>query len=148
LSEELEKERRDALARTKELKRMMEEEERRRAEAAKMFNIDEFIIDAEKTRETYVPAINRWVRWKKLTLADEAEIREIEDLEERGQERLYRLLSKADPRITREKIKRMPSDAAYAILMRLLAEPAFLFTETPKPLRRGSTRTRKRRTRS
>jgi len=143
-----EEKRRKALERVKELRARVEEEERKRALAAKVFDIDEFIIDAEKTRETYVPEINRWVRWKKLLLGDEAEIRKIEDLEERGQERLYRLLSKVDPSITREKIKLMPSDAAYAILMRITAEPAFLLEEIPKPLRRGLTKTRRRKTRS
>ena len=100
------------------------------AEAAALFDIDEFIIGAEKVREVYVREINRRVQYKKLTVAEGRELFKIADKDERSAQHLFLLLHKANPNITREKIDKLNDDEAAAILSAILREHIFLRTPT------------------
>lgn len=102
------------------------EDKRRKAEAASMFDIDEFITDADVIREAYVEDIDRNIRYKKLTVKENASLLRVKDVEKRGTKILHLMLSKVDPTITEEKIEKLGSDVAGIILATILEEQGFL----------------------
>lgn len=100
-------------------------EDERRA-AADLFNIGEFIADAEMMREVYVKEIDRRVQYKKLNLGENSELAKIKDIELRGQKMLYMMLHKVDPEITEEQIIEISGDVAAAILTAIVGDQTFL----------------------
>jgi hypothetical protein len=114
------------------LRKAVEEEEAKRAEAAALFDIDEFITAADTIREVYVPAMHRRVKYKPLTIAENAEAQRIEDPQKRAEKLLFFYLHKADEKISEEKIKKMLNAAGTTILTAILADQAFLFSEEKK----------------
>ena len=125
-------------------KRILEELERKEQEQAKLFDISEIIMDAERIREVYVPEINRIVRFKKLTVAQDIELSKIEDPNRKALKMLYFMLHAADPKVTEESIERMPNDVAAAILRAILPK-AFLQATDTRRLRLSLSETRQRR---
>jgi len=108
-------------------KKALRELEERREKARRLFDIDQFIADADKTREVEVPELNIIVRYKPLTNEDLFKVMKIEDDTERGIELLYLMLSKADPKITREKLKKLNPLITAQILNAITSkEPLFL----------------------
>ena len=108
-------------------KKALRELEERREKARRLFDIDQFIADADKTREVEVPELNIIVRYKPLTNEDLFKVMKIEDDTERGIELLYLMLSKADPKITREKLKKLNPLVTARILNAITSkEPLFL----------------------
>jgi len=100
-------------------------EDERRA-AADLFNIGEFIADAEMMREVYVKEIDRRVQYQKLNLGENSELAKIKDIELRGQKMLYMMLHKVDPEITEEQIIEISGDVAAAILTAIVGDQTFL----------------------
>ncbi|MHA1286257.1 MAG: hypothetical protein ACTSPB_02515 [Candidatus Thorarchaeota archaeon] len=107
-------------------KKSIEEDKRRKAEAASAFDIDEFIADADIVREVYIEEIDRNVQYKKLTVKENAVLMKTKDVEKRGTKMLYLMLSKADSTITEEKIENLGSDVAGVILANILKDQSFL----------------------
>jgi hypothetical protein len=114
------------------LRKAVEEEEAKRAEAAALFDIDEFITAADTIREVYVPAMHRRVKYKPLTIAENAEAQRIEDPQKRAEKLLFFYLHKADEKVSEEKVKKMLNAAGTTILTAILADQAFLFSEEKK----------------
>jgi len=100
-------------------------EDERRA-AADLFNIGEFIADAEMMREVYVKEIDRRVQYQKLNLGENSELAKIKDIELRGQKMLYMMLHKVDSEITEEQIIEISGDVAAAILTAIVGDQTFL----------------------
>jgi hypothetical protein len=113
------------------LRKAVEEEEAKRAEAAALFDIDEFISDAEKVRTVYVKEINRKIKYKKISVVENGEIAKMTDADERARAMLYTMLHKADNKITKEKINALSSDVATVILTTILSEQTFLQKSAP-----------------
>lgn len=102
--------------------RAFEEVEKKKREAARVFNIDDVIRGSDTIREVYVEELNCVVRYKPLTFADLPEIAKATNEQERGILILYKLLSKADPNVTLEKVKMLPVNIGNAILRRIEQE--------------------------
>lgn len=100
-------------------------EEERRA-ATELFNIGDFIADAEMLREVYVEELDRRVQYKKLNVGENSEVAKIKDIELRGQKMLYMMLHKADPKITEKHIMEISSDVASALLSAIVGDQTFL----------------------
>ena len=108
-------------------KQALRELEEKREAVRRLFNIDDFIADAEKVREVEVPELGIIVRYKSLTNEDLFKVMKIEDDTERGIELLYLMLSKADTKITREKLKKLNPLVTAQILNAITSkEPLFL----------------------
>ena len=108
-------------------KRALHKLEEKREEVRRLFNIDDFIADAEKVREVEVPELGIIVRYKSLTNEDLFKVMKIEDDTERGIELLYLMLSKADPNVTREKLRKLSPMVTARILNAITSkEPLFL----------------------
>lgn len=107
-------------------KKGIEEDKRRKAEAASAFDIDEFIADADMIREAYIENIDRNIKYKKLTVKENASLVKLKDVEKRGIKMLHLMLSKVDPSITEEKIENLGNDVASVILATILGDQSFL----------------------
>lgn len=107
------------------------EDKRRKAEAAAMFDIDEFITDADIVRKVYVEKIDRNLQYKKLTVNENAGLVKIKDINERGTKMLYLMLNKADSSITEEKIAKLGNDVAATILETIVDDQSFLQNLVP-----------------
>lgn len=107
-------------------KKALEEHEKRKERIRRLFNIDDFIVNVEKIREVEVPELNIVVRYKSLTNEDLFKVMKIKDDTERGIELLYLMLSKADPNVTREKLRKMNPMVTAQILNAITSkEPLF-----------------------
>lgn len=72
------------------------------------------------------------VRYKKLTNADTLQLAKITDKDERGLEMLFLMLSKADSKVTKAKVKQMGSVVTARILAEIMSEESvFLSRITP-----------------
>ncbi|RLI53822.1 MAG: hypothetical protein DRP09_14770 [Candidatus Thorarchaeota archaeon] len=101
-------------------RRKLKEFEEKKREQAKIFKIDEVLADSNKTYEVYVPEIDAVVKYKKLTIGDLEDIKGKTD-EEIAIRLLWKMLNKADPEITLEKVKQLPIEVATAILQKISA---------------------------
>lgn len=72
-------------------------------EASELFSMHR----PQKVREVYVPEIDRYVRYIPLTPEENRECLKIDNVMDRIMERVYFMLSKSDPNITREKLRRI-----------------------------------------
>ncbi len=108
-------------------KKALRKLEEKREKIHMLFSIDDFIADAEKVREVEVPELGIIVRYKSLTNEDLFKVMKIEDDTERGIELLYLMLSKADPNVTREKLRKLSPMVTARILNAITSkEPLFL----------------------
>lgn len=115
----------------KKFKQRLEKHEARqeaeRRQKFKAFNIDEFVADADKLLEVEVPELEVTVKYKQLTNIDFLQAMKVKDDQEKGLEILYYLLSRADPNVTREKIKAMNPLKTARILAAITSKtPIFL----------------------
>ena len=106
-----------------EYKKKLEEQRQRKAEEARLFNIEEVLADSSKIREVYVEEIEAKVRYGPLTIGDLSDVLKGETDQERAILMLWKMLSKADEKITLEKVKALPIDVATAILTKITAGP-------------------------
>ena len=105
-------------------KRVLEELERKEREQAKLFRIDEVLADASKIREEYIPELGYRVQYGLITLEDLEEISRQKTVRDKTYCILAKMLQKADPNVTIEKVKKLPFEQATLILNRLA--PHFL----------------------
>lgn len=110
-----------------------QEEERRKN--AKLFNIDDILADSEKVKEVYIPGYEIKVRYKELAISDSTEIRAAKDNDERTYLILYKMLNKADPSVTLEKVQKLPLLLASAIIAKIVGTENFL--QALKPSKAG-----------
>ena len=115
-------------------KKKLAEYERAKAEKARLFSIDEILADSKKIREVYIEELNAKVRYGVLSIADLAEINKAETAEEKAVLMLYKMLAKADEKVTLEKVRALPLDVATVILTRISQSPLL---RIPKQLRNG-----------
>jgi len=122
-----------------EYKQKLEKHRAVKAEKAKLFNPNDVLVDSSRVKRVYVEAIDRTVEYGPLTLADMEDITQAKTDQERAITMLWKMLAKADPDWTLEKVKQLPLTVATAIL----AEIAGPLTVplTPKPSKTGSTQT-------
>lgn len=124
-----------------EYRKKLEERKAKRAAEAKKFDIAKFLESAGETREKYVEAIKSVIAYGPLTLKDSIDIMKHEDTQERAIVILWKMLQKADSKITLEQVEALPLDVATAILTEIGA--GFFLTQTPTVLKAGSEETRK-----
>ena len=105
-------------------KQILEELERKEQEQAKLFRIDEVLADASKIREEYIPELGFKVQYGLITLEDLEEIDRQKTMRDKTYCILAKMLQKADPNVTVEKIKKLPFEHAMFIINRLI--PHFL----------------------
>ena len=120
-------------AKVKEYAKKLEEHEAKEAEVAKQFSVDEVLAESGKIHERLIPALNRIVKFGSLTLGDLPEINKAGSDEEKAQMVLWKMLHKADSKITLDQVKRFPLETATAILT-TIATP---LQETTKQLQSG-----------
>ena len=108
-------------------KRILAEHARRKREIAEVFDIDKFVHLTDEVLEVEVPKLGIKVRYKRLTNADIFVISKIKDPNMRGLEVLYRMLSKADPKVTKEKLMKLDPIITTEILKAIMQKtPPFL----------------------
>ena len=112
-----------------EYKRRLEEHLEKKAEKRRLFNIDEFVAEVDEILEAEVPDLNLVVRYKRLTNADLLKVLKIEDSSEQGLEILFYMLSRADPSVTREKVRKLDPIVTAKILSAIMAETPLFLTQ-------------------
>ena len=120
----------------KKYKTKLEQYEKEKEKFAKVFDIDKVLEDAAQIKEAYIEELNMKVRYRPLTVDDLGDIMKAKTDEERAIIILYKMLHKADPKVTLEKVKALPIEIAAAILRETGAVPF----RTSKYLQDGSKR--------
>ena len=128
--------------RIEKLKKGLEEHKARQQATAEKFDIAKVLESAGEIKEKYVAAIDRTVRYGVLTLKDSAEIMKPTDPQERAIYILWKMLEKADSKITLEQVEALPLDVATAILTEIGKD--FLQFRTATALKTGLNETAKR----
>jgi len=101
-------------------KRILAEREKEKEKIRREFNIDDFVRDADETREVEV----KWggetlvIKYKSLRNKDNFELAKIEDEQKRNIKTLFVMMNRADPNITEEKIENLNP----ILTQRILAE--------------------------
>ena len=108
------------MGKVEEYKQKLEEFEKQREEERRLFTPDDILASSDEVKRIYIPEINREITYCPLSLDDLAFINEADTDEERGIRILYRMLSKANPEWTLEKVRKIPIGVATAILQRIL----------------------------
>jgi len=118
-------------------KARLEQYEKEKEKIAKVFDIDKVLEDAAKIKEAYVEELDMKVRYGPLTVGDLGDVMKAKTDEEKAVVMLYKMLAKADSKVTLEKVKALPIEVATAILGKISAAPF----QTLKRLQDGSKRT-------
>jgi len=88
----------------------------------------------QKAIVTYVPELDCNVTFKPLTVADQIEISQIKDEIKAGDEILFRMWSRGDPTVTREKFEKLSDWKKSAILAAMMRKIPFLPKSVPPDL--------------
>ena len=112
-----------------EYKRRLDEHLEKKAEKRRLFNIDEFVAEADEILEAEIPDLDLVVRYKRLTNADLLKVLKIDDPSEQGLEILFYMLSRADPAVTREKVRQLDPIVTAKILSAIMAETPLFLTQ-------------------
>lgn len=122
------------MGKVEEYKEKFQEFEKKAEEEAKLFDIDELLKDADTVLEKYVEGIGV-IRYKRLSFIEASELIKSygEDREKFALATVARMLSKADPRVTVDKLGRLPTSVVVKIMNALAEEVKldFLPKETP-----------------
>jgi len=118
-------------------KAKLEQYEKEKEKIAKIFDIDKVLEDAAQIKEAYVEELDMKVRYGPLTIDDLGDVMKVKTDEEKAVVMLYKMLSKADSKVTLEKVKALPIDVATAILSKISMAPF----QTLKRLQDGSKQT-------
>ena len=121
--------------RIEKLKKGLEEHKARQQATAERFDIAKVLESAGEIKEKYVEAIDKTVRYGVLTLKDSTEIMKPTDPQQRAILILWKMLEKADSKITLEQVEALPLDVATAILTEIGKD--FLRLQTAMPLKAG-----------
>jgi len=127
--------------RIEKLKKGLEEHKARQAAQAQKFDITKVLESAGEIKTKYVKAIDRTVRYGVLTLKDSIEVMKPTDPQQRAIVILWKMLQKADSKITLEQVEALPLDVATAILTEVGSD--FLRLQTPRQLKTGLKQTDK-----
>ena len=133
---------RDVLDKIEALKKKSQDEQEK---IQKLFNIDDFQINPDKTEEVYVKGLGL-IKYKQLTIADLFGFPEVNSKHEYTARLIWMMMSKADQTVTFEKIRNLPPDVASLIFDVLSAKIVFLPPEESETLKSGLTKVQKRRT--
>jgi len=128
--------------RVEKLKKGLEEHKARQQATAEKFDIIKVLESAGEIKEKYVKAIDRTVRYGVLTLKDSIAVMKPVDPQQRAIVILWKMLQKADAKITLEQVEALPLDVATAILTEVGSD--FLRLQTPRPLKTGLKQTDRR----
>ena len=104
-----------------EFKRKLEEHERKVEERLSAIRIDDLLASSMQIKTALVDGIGE-IRYGRLTVEDILAINSIKDPTERSIEAITRMLRKADPAVTAEKIKALPADIFAKIVSALAKE--------------------------
>ena len=104
-----------------EYKRKLEEHERKVEERLSAIRIDDLLSSSTQIKTALVDGIGE-IRYGRLTVEDILAINSIKDPTERSIEAITRMLRKADPAVTAEKIKALPADIFAKIVSALAKE--------------------------
>jgi len=121
------------VSKVEEYAKKLQEFEKKAEEEAKLFNIDEFLADADKTIEKYVEGVGI-IRYKRLSFMEVVELsQKYKDDQMRFSTALVaKMLSKADPKVTLEKFEKLPTSIAVKIMNALAEELKTDFLQTGK----------------
>ena len=121
------------MSKVEEYAKKLQEFEKKAEEEAKLFNIDEFLADADKVIEKYVEGVGV-IRYKRLSFMEVVELsQKYKDDQMRFSTALVaKMLSKADPRVTLEKFEKLPTSIAVKIMNALAEELKTDFLQTGK----------------
>ena len=103
-----------------EYKRKLEKYEKQKEEEAKAFSIDEVLADSARIYRVYVPELKCEVAYGPITMGDLAEVNRAKTNEERAIRVLWLMLSKADRKVTLQKVEKLPLQTATAILKQIM----------------------------
>lgn len=90
----------------------------KRKKNGKIVTVDDLLKTAE-VKEAEIPELGIVIRYAPLTLGDLKDLRKAVEDEEATTIILYRMLSKADPSVTLDKVKQLPLDVASIILNKI-----------------------------
>jgi hypothetical protein len=123
----------ESVSKVEEYAKKLQEFEKKAEEEAKLFNIDEFLADADKVIEKYVEGVGV-IRYKRLSFMEVVELsQKYKDDQMRFSTALVaKMLSKADPRVTLEKFEKLPTSIAVKIMNALAEELKTDFLQTGK----------------
>ena len=104
-----------------EYKRKLEEHERKVEERLSAIRIDDLLASSMQIKTAVVEGLGE-IRYGRLTVEDVIAVNSINDPTERSIEAITRMLRKADPEVTAEKIKALPADIFAKIVSALAKE--------------------------
>ena len=107
--------------RVEKYKRKLESHERRIEEWLSAISIDDLLSNSTQIKEVSVEGIGL-IRYGRLTVEDVIAVNSIKDEVERSIEVITRMLRKADPEVTKEKIKALSADVFAKIIKALAKE--------------------------
>jgi len=128
--------------RIEKLKKGLEEHKAKQAAEAEKFDITKVLQSAAEIKEKYVASINKTVRYGVLTLKDSLDVMKPQDPQQRAIVILWKMLMKADPKITLAQVEALPLEVASAILMEIGKD--FLRLQTATALKAGLNKTARR----
>ena len=119
------------MSKVEEYAKKLQEFEKKAEEEAKLFNIDEFLADVDKTIEKYVEGVGI-IRYKRLSFMEVVELSQKykDDQMKFSTALVAKMLSKADPKVTLEKFEKLPTSIAVKIMNALAEELKTDFLQT------------------
>jgi hypothetical protein len=111
------------LSKVEEYAKKLQEFEKKAEEEAKLFNIDDFLLDVDKTLEKKVEGVGV-IRYKRLSFMEVIELSQKygNDQMKFSTALVVKMLSKADPKVTLEKFEMLPTSIAVKIMNALADE--------------------------
>lgn len=108
-----------------EVFRKLEAQER---QEKKVVRVDD-ILSLDTLREIWIEGLG-FIRYGRLTVEDMIAISRIEDDFEKSLETVTRMLRKADPEVTVEKVKKLPIDVFNKLVEAITRDPSFFGRQT------------------
>jgi hypothetical protein len=121
------------VSKVEEYAKKLQEFEKKAEEEAKLFNIDDFLADIDKTIEKNVEGVGI-IRYKRLSFMEVVELSQKygNDQMKFSTALVVKMLSKADPKVTLEKFEMLPTSIAVKIMNALADELKTDFLQTGK----------------
>jgi translation elongation factor EF-Tu-like GTPase len=108
-----------------EMKKKLEEHLEKEEEMIKDFDLDQAIKDSQNIREVTIEGLGR-VRYGLLTVGDLLALASVKDDTEVMINALTRMLKKANPSVTPDKVKQLPTGVFWKLVKALGREMIFL----------------------
>lgn len=90
--------------------------------------------EAKEPRTAYVPELNCNINYRGITMQDAIELNEIENLDKRGEELVFRMWKNGDPTIERADFNKLEIALKDAILTAMLRKTPFLLPRLAEDL--------------